>query len=120
MKRAVLSVTPVDTASAEALELSIANFQFTNMAHKNQSELLSELDNLKQRIRVGDRYFHYKHPDHLYHIVALGFIEVTETPAVVYTAEYGDKLTWVRTAEEFFAKVDLEDDKKVDRFTKVG
>ncbi len=88
------------------------------MAHKESKELLSDLDKLRQLAKVGDRFFHYKHPDQFYHILAIGFIEDTETPCVVYEAEYGDKFTWVRTQDEFFAKVD-SDGTQVDRFTKV-
>lgn len=89
------------------------------MTRKNSQQLLSELDNLKQRINAGDKFYHYKHPDQFYHILAVGFIEDTETPCVVYEAGYGDKITWVRTEDEFFSKAKLEDGKEVDRFTKV-
>ncbi len=89
------------------------------MGHKDQTQLLKDLENLKAKVVVGDKFYHYKHPDQYYHILAVGFIEDTETPCVVYEAEYGDKITWVRTEEEFFAKVTLEDGTEVDRFTKV-
>ncbi len=89
------------------------------MAHKKQIELLSDLEKLQALVKVGDKYFHYKHPDQFYTIIAVAFIEATEELAVVYKAEYGDKITWVRTENEFFAKVKLEDGSVVDRFTKV-
>jgi hypothetical protein len=87
--------------------------------HKDQKQLLKDLENLKSKVKVGDKFFHYKHHDQYYQIVAIGFIEATEEPAVVYQAEYGDKITWIRTESEFFAKVTLEDGTIVDRFTKV-
>lgn len=102
-----------------APNVMLAGIQNVNMAHKEQRNLLSDLKKLKSKIKVGDRYYHYKHPDQFYHIVALGFIEATEEPCVVYEAEYGDKLTWVRTESKFFAKVDTEGGSPVDRFTKV-
>ena len=86
---------------------------------KDTKQLLSELNRLKLKVKVGDKFFHYKHSDQFYHILAIGFIEDTEIPCVVYEAEYGDKITWVRTESEFFAKVTLEDGTEVDRFTKV-
>lgn len=89
------------------------------MGSKNSQQLLSELDNLKQRINVGDKFYHFKHPESFYIVVAVGFIENNEEPCIVYQAEYGDKITWVRTEDEFFAKVTLEDGSEVDRFTKV-
>ena len=77
------------------------------------------MEELKKKIAIGDKFYHYKHSDQLYHILAIGFIEDTETPCVVYEAEYGHKTAWVRTESEFFAKVTLEDGTVVDRFTKV-
>ena len=88
------------------------------MGHKNTQELLSELEKLKQRIDVGDRFYHFKHPESFYRVVAVGFIENNEEPCIVYQAEYGDKITWVRTEEEFFSKAKLENGTEVDRFTK--
>jgi len=90
------------------------------MAQKDQAQLSKELENLRSIIKVGDKYYHYKHLDQFYHILAIGFIEATEEPCIVYEAEYGDKITWVRTANEFFAKVKLENGTEVDRFTKVS
>jgi len=88
------------------------------MAHKDTTQLLRELQSLKKKVKIGDKYSHYKHPDKFYRIVALGFIESTEEPSVVYQAEYGEKMTWIRTEKEFFSKATLEDGTKVDRFRK--
>ena len=88
------------------------------MAHKESEELLSDLDKLKQFVNTGDKFYHYKHPEQHYLILAVGFIEDTEEPCVIYQAEYGEKFVWVRTQDEFFAKVDL-DGTQVDRFTKI-
>jgi hypothetical protein len=90
------------------------------MAHKTQEKLLSDLQNLNSKVKVGDKFFHYKHPDSFYRIVAVGLIEATEEPCVVYQAEYGDKITWVRTEAEFFGKVTLDNGEKVDRFSKIS
>ena len=87
--------------------------------NKDRDQLSKELNNLKSRIDEGDGCYHYKHPDQLYHVVGIGFIEGNGKSCVVYQAEYGDKLTWVRTQDEFFAKVEV-DGKEVDRFTKVS
>lgn len=89
------------------------------MGHKDTAQLLKELQDLKSRINVGDRFYHFKHPESFYRVVAVGFIENNEEPCIVYQAEYGDKFTWVRTEAEFFSKAKLEDGTEVDRFTKV-
>lgn len=90
------------------------------MGRKNSQQLLSELDNLKKRINVGDKFYHFKHPDQFYSVIAIGFIESSEQLCIAYQAEYGDKITWVRTETEFFSKAKLEDGTEVDRFTKLS
>lgn len=100
-----------------AMPVAIQNVKI-NFMHKDAPLLLSELDKLKQRVSVGDKFYHYKHPEQLYTVRAVGFIEATEEPCVVYQANYGDEFTWVRTQDEFFAKVEV-DGTQVDRFTKV-
>lgn len=87
--------------------------------NKDKGQLLEELNNLKLQIDEGDECYHYKHPDQFYRIVGVGFIEGNGQSCVVYQAEYGEKFTWVRTQDEFFTKVKLEDGSEVDKFTKV-
>lgn len=89
------------------------------MAHKEQDQLLQELNSAKEKVNAGEKYYHYKHPGQFYSILAVGFIEATEEVCVIYQAEYGEKLIWVRTLEDFTAKVQKEDGASVDRFTKV-
>jgi len=87
--------------------------------NKDKNQLLEDLNNLRLRIEEGDKCCHYKHPDQFYQIVGVGFIEGNGQLCVIYQAEYGDKITWVRTESEFFAKVTSENGSEVDRFTKV-
>ena len=87
------------------------------MKHKNQEQLSLEIKKLK--VEVGDRYFHYKKPDQFYSIVAVGFMEATEEPCVIYQGEYGKKVAWVRAAKDFLSKVQLPNGTEVDRFTKI-
>lgn len=90
------------------------------MPHKTQEQLLKELKLLEQKVKVGDKYSHFKYPNQFYTIVAIGFIESTEEPCITYRADYADKITWVRTESEFFSKAKLENGNMVDRFTKVN
>ena len=89
------------------------------MAHSDLSQLIKQLDSVKEKVGVGKKYFHYKHPDQIYHILRIGIIEETEKICVVYESEYGEKVVWVRPIEDFLAKVKLEDGTEVDRFTKI-
>ncbi len=89
------------------------------MAHKGQEELVAEVNEAKQKVKVGGKYFHYKHPDQFYTVLRIGLIEETEKVCVVYEAEYGEKLVWAWPLENFLAKVTKDDGTEVDRFTKV-
>lgn len=89
------------------------------MAHKQQEQLIEELHKAKKKVEVGSRYFHYKHPNQFYKVIAVGFIEDIQESCVVYQAEYGEKITWVRTLKEFLAKVTQENGSEFGRFTKV-
>jgi len=87
--------------------------------YKTQRELIAEINKAKEKVEVGEKYFHYKHPDQIYHVLRIGIIEKTEEICVIYEAEYGEKVVWVRPLDDFLAKVKLEDGREVDRFTKV-
>jgi hypothetical protein len=89
------------------------------MIRKEQTELIAEIDKAKQEVKIGGSYIHYKHSDQFYTVLRVGFIEETEKVCVIYEAHYGEKLVWVRSLEDFLAKVKLEDGSEVDRFTKV-
>lgn len=65
------------------------------------------------RPKDGARYRHYK--GGLYQIVATGFLEDSETPAVVYRSLEKD-IVWVRTAKNFLEEVE-HNGETVARFT---
>ncbi len=88
------------------------------MSKPTQEELNKKLEELKNRVEVGGLYSHYRNPDNHYKILAVGFIEATEEPCVIYQALYGENLTWVRTADEFLSEVEFEG-KTVPRFRPV-
>jgi hypothetical protein len=90
------------------------------MAHKSTDTLVKKLDKAKEKVQVGGRYSHYKHPEQSYTVLRIGFIESSEEVSVVYEAEYGEKFVWVRTLEDFTAKAKKEDGTQVDRFTKIS
>ena len=76
------------------------------MTHKPQNELAEEISALKDQIELGRRYCHYKDPSKTY--IARGFvvIEATDSIGVLYQADYGPKLSFVRPATEWLEKVD--------------
>ncbi len=64
-------------------------------------------------MKVGSLYRHYK--GGLYKVIALGTIEATLEPAVIYEAQYGDHSVWVRTLAHFTEEVEYQG-KSIARF----
>jgi len=78
----------------------------TSVNHRPVSEIERQWVRF-ERPDDGALFRHYK--GGLYEIVATGFIETTEEPAVVYRSR-DDGTTWVRTAANFFEEVRLNDE----------
>ena len=90
------------------------------MERKPQEQLKKEIEEAKTKVEVGAKYFHYKHPDQFYKVLLIAIIEATETVSLIYQAEYGEKLIWVRPLSEFLSTATTPDGKEVARFTKVS
>ncbi len=81
------------------------------MPHKEESDFTKELEKHQKQIDLGGIYFHYKDTkrERPYIVHTLGIIEETEEPCVVYQAQYGEKLVWVRTVEVFLGEVETSE-----------
>jgi hypothetical protein len=80
---------------------------------KSWEELGEMIGEAGRRVEVGGLYRHSK-TGGLYRVVDLALLEATEEVGVVYRAEYGEKLVWVRSLGNF-----LEEVEGVKRFEKV-
>jgi len=89
------------------------------MGRTSLEDLLQKLDEAKSKVTIGGKYYHYKSPNDYYIIVDIALYEETEEPCVVYRAEYGKNLTWIRPVTDFLAEVEKEDGSKCKRFTRV-
>lgn len=85
------------------------------MGHSSHEDLVKALSEAEKLIKVGDTYFHYKHPDQFYKIESLGFLEATEEVCVCYRWLYGPKLLFIRPISNFLSEVEV-DGKKIARF----
>jgi len=86
--------------------------------HKEQSQLRLELDKAKTQVKVGAEYRHYKAINKTYKVIGLGFQEANDEICVIYRAEYGEQITFVRPLVSWLQYV-AWNDAKVPRFTKV-
>lgn len=87
------------------------------MSHTD-GELAKKLALAAEWVEIGDKYRHYKGADMVYTVLNFAILESTEEVVVVYQAEYGERLVWVRTLEDFLAEVETGG-KKMKRFAKV-
>jgi hypothetical protein len=89
------------------------------MPHRSQEELAQIIAEVTADVKVGDRFVHYKSPDLFYRIIDIALREADETPCVVYKAEYGEQISYVRPYDDWTATVQ-HDNQEVPRFTKVA
>lgn len=86
--------------------------------HKEQLVLANEKDVAKTQVSVGALYRHYKSPDKVYKVIGLGFMESNDELCVIYQAQYGEGLTFIRPLSIWLQQVEWEG-KTVPRFVKI-
>lgn len=86
--------------------------------HHEQIELAKEIENAKTQITVGAKYWHYKGKDKIYEVHGLGFLEANDELCVIYQAQYGERLTFLRPLTIWLEQVAWEG-RMVARFTKL-
>jgi hypothetical protein len=84
--------------------------------HKSEASLLKEIAEVAKDIEVGATYRHYKGQE--YKVLTLAFNESDMEVTVVYQAQYGDKLTFLRPAKAWQETIEV-DGRTVPRFVKV-
>ena len=65
--------------------------------HTDESLLIEKMKSVREQIKPGEIWHHYRDPSKLYKIIDLVFMEATEEVAVIYQSLYGQKLVWVRS-----------------------
>jgi len=84
--------------------------------HKSHEELVQEVEEAKKQLKIGKTYQHYKDPKKLYKIEHFATLEATDELVVVYHAEYGPGMYFVRPLTEWLEQVEWHG-KTVPRFT---
>jgi hypothetical protein len=83
-----------------------------------QSILAQALREAEAKIAVGARYRHHKSADKIYTVTGLGFLEANDELCVIYRAEYGERLTFVRPLSVWLETVEWGGE-MVPRFTQL-
>lgn len=86
--------------------------------HKEQLELAKEIEAAKTKVTVGAKYRYYKSADKVYEVIGLGFLEANVELCVIYKAQYGEQLTFLRPLTIWLEYVEW-DGRSVPRFTEI-
>lgn len=88
-------------------------------AHTDQTVLAEEIEEAKMKVTIGAEYWHYKDRAKVYRVLGLGFLEANDELCVIYQAQYGEQLTFLRPLTIWLEQVKREG-KSVPRFTKAA
>lgn len=83
----------------------------------NQDQLAARLADAKTKVTVDGRYEHYKKMTYIVKDVAL--LEATNEPCVIYQAEYGEHITFIRPLSVWNETVD-NNGRHVRRFREIA
>lgn len=86
--------------------------------HKEQLDLRQQVQKAQSIVTIGAKYQHHKSRDKIYTVTGLGFLEATDELCVIYQAQYGERLTFVRPLSVWLQQVEWEG-VTVPRFTKI-
>lgn len=75
-----------------------------SMPHLSENDLKNRIEESAGHIRVGAIYKHYK--DKLYQVTGLAIIEENNQVGVIYQAQYGTHLTFIRPLSTWLEKVE--------------
>ena len=97
--------------------LFVCYYSDMGRTHREQVELAKEIEDAKSKVAIGSKYWHYKGRDKVYEVIGLGFLEANDELCVIYQAQYGERLTFLRPLTIWLEQVEWEG-KTVPRFTK--
>jgi hypothetical protein len=88
------------------------------MEHHSEHELMKRLTEAASEVKVDSSYAHYRDQSKTYRVQGLIIIEATNQVGVVYTAEYGEGVTYVRPLTNWLDKLAWQG-KHVQRFQSI-
>ncbi|HYE23244.1 MAG TPA: DUF1653 domain-containing protein [Candidatus Paceibacterota bacterium] len=88
------------------------------MEHLSELELRHRLSEAEALVEKGARYAHYKHPEQSYSVIGFAIREDSQDVCVIYEAEYGETIPFIRTLASFVESVEV-DGVSVPRFSRL-
>jgi hypothetical protein len=105
-----------DEENGNSLSLSVKPSKGTHMLSQ---PLITKIQHSAANIEVGGIYHHYRNPNQLYRVIAIGLQEANEESCVVYESLYGDHIVWVRNVSVWLDTVEHQG-QSVPRFQKAA
>lgn len=87
--------------------------------HIEQEVLEQQIEDAETVVTVGGTYQHYKGADKLYKVLGIAVNEADEVLTVMYQAQYGKRLTFLRPVNVWLENVDWNGE-TVPRFKKIS
>jgi len=84
--------------------------------HKSHEALQGEINEATKKVSIGGIYYHYKNPNRNYKVLHLAVTEADDELSVIYQAQYGRQLIFVRSLKSWLSDVEL-DNHVAQRFT---
>lgn len=84
---------------------------------KSQQEISQDIKSAMMRVEIGAVYRHYKDEDKMYCVNAIGLHTETNDLYVIYQAQYGERITFVRPLSVWLETISWQG-KLVSRFVK--
>jgi hypothetical protein len=88
------------------------------MAHLSQAKLKKLLEEANSKLEQGAIYKHYKNSSKTYKVTGFAIIEATNEVGVLYQAQYGEKVIFIRPLSAWLEKVEYAG-RFVPRFSKL-
>jgi len=76
--------------------------------HLTQEDLRREIEQAQSLVEKGARYVHFKDPSKEYVVTGFAVREDTQEVSVIYEAQYGERIPFIRTLASFTSTVEHE------------
>jgi hypothetical protein len=76
--------------------------------HRSQNTLTTIIESAAQKVTIGGAYRHYKNQKNTYKIIHIGIMEWNDEVCIIYQADYGERLVFVRPVNSWLDDVEWQ------------